>query len=120
MSNKIQMFEDLIVWQEAIQLAELIYLEFALCKDYSFRDQIQRASVSVPSNIAEGFDRQTNKEFIQFLFISKGSTSEVRTQLYLAIRLKLIPENKGNELIEISRKVSAMLFKLIKARKEKF
>ncbi|HNW51053.1 MAG TPA: four helix bundle protein [Prolixibacteraceae bacterium] len=120
MNNKIEKFEDLMVWQEAMLLAENIYKSFSTCKDFGFKDQIQRASVSVPSNIAEGFDRQTNKEFIQFLYISKGSASEMRTQLYLAKRLKLVDDNNVDNLLEITRKISAMLFNLIQTRKDKF
>ena len=120
MNNKIEKFEDLMVWQEAMLLAENIYKSFSTCKDFGFKDQIQRASVSVPSNIAEGFDRQTNKEFIQFLYISKGSASEVRTQLYLAKRLNLLDNNNADKLLEMTRKISAMLFNLIQTRKEKF
>jgi four helix bundle protein len=120
MNNKIEKFEDLLVWQEAMLLAENIYKSFSTCKDFGFKDQIQRASVLVPSNIAEGFDRQTNKEFIQFLYISKGSASEVRTHLYLAKRLNHVDNNNADELLDMTRKISAMLFNLIKTRKEKF
>lgn len=120
MNSKIEKIEDLRVWQDSMLLVEEVYKLLSSCKDYGFKDQIQRASVSVPSNIAEGYDRQTNKEFIQFLYISKGSLSEVRTQLYLAIRLNYIEENVAKSLIEITRKISAMLFKLIQIRKDKF
>ncbi len=118
--SKIEKFEDLLVWQEAMNLTEEIYKQLANCKDYGFRDQIQRASVSVPSNIAEGFDRQSNKEFIQYLYIAKGSVSEVRTQLHLAKRLNFLNEIKAEEIIERTRKISAMLHNLIQTRKEKF
>jgi four helix bundle protein len=120
MSSRIEKFEDLIVWQEAMNLVEQVYLLFRDSKDFGIRDQIQRASVSIPSNIAEGFDRQTNKEFIQFLYIAKDSCSEVRTQLYLSVRLSYIQNNEGELLLEQSRKISSMLFKLIKTRKENF
>ncbi|MBI9067209.1 MAG: four helix bundle protein [Salinivirgaceae bacterium] len=90
MSLKIEKFEDLLVWQEAMDLAEKIYIFFKENSDFGFRNQIQRAVVSIPSNIAEGFDWQTNKEYMQFLYIAKGSCSEVRTQLYLAKRFKFI------------------------------
>ena len=113
-------FEDLEVWKESMQLTELVYGSLQNCKDFGFKDQIQRASVSVPSNIAEGFDRNSNKEFIRFLFIAKGSCSEVRTQLYLAIRLGFIHMEKGNDLIEKTRKISSMLYRLIDTRQSKF
>lgn len=120
METRIEKFEDLNVWKEAMLLSEKIYLAFSNNKDFGLRDQIQRASISIPSNIAEGFDRQINKEFIQYLFIAKGSCSEVRTQLYIALKLKYIDKNLGNELLELTRKISAMLFKLIQTRKNKF
>lgn len=120
MSKKIEKFEDLDVWQNAMNLVTEIYKLFKNNKDYSFRDQICRASVSVPSNIAEGFERQTNKEFIQFLFIAKGSIAEVRTQLMLASRLEYIDTKNFELLYDITKKISAQLFNLIKTRKEKF
>jgi len=75
---RIERFEDIIAWQKAKELAVKIYRLFETSKDYSFKDQIQRASVSVMNNIAEGFERKTNNEFKQFLFIAKGSCGEVR------------------------------------------
>ncbi len=84
MAPKIEKFEDLIVWQEAKALATKIYGELKECRDYGFRDQLQRSSVSIASNIAEGFERRSNKEFIQHLYVAKGSCSELRTQLYIA------------------------------------
>ncbi len=119
-NNKIGKIEDLNVWQEAMELTEAIYKAFKQCNDFSFRDQIRRASVSIPANIAEGFDRQTNKEFIQFLFIAKGSAAEARTLLMLAKRLGYIDETNYNALIESTRKISAMLYKFIETRKTKF
>jgi four helix bundle protein len=86
-----------------------IYKLFRGCKDYGFRDQIQRASVSVSSNIAEGFERQTDKEFAPFLFIANGSNVELRTQLYLAIELVYIDKQTGVEMIEKAKKISSMI-----------
>lgn len=120
MKTKIEKFEDLDVWQNAIELSILIYEKFKLCKDYGFKDQICRASVSVPSNIAEGFERQYNNEFIQYLYIAKGSAGEIRTQLYIGQKLNYLDENESFILQEKSRKISAQLFALIKIRKEKF
>jgi len=81
----IQKFEDLICWQRGRELTGAVYKAFKNCNDYGFRDQIQRASVSVISNIAEGFERGTKQEFINYLYIAKGSAGEVRAQLYVAL-----------------------------------
>lgn len=118
--GRITKFEDLLVWQEGLDLSIEIYKILQNCNDYGFRDQIRRASVSIPSNIAEGFDRQSNKEYIQFLFIAKGSCSEVGTQLYLAKEIGIINGAIADSLLERSRKISAMITKLISARKENF
>jgi four helix bundle protein len=120
MTTKIEKFEDLEVWQNAISLSVDIYNKFQVCKEFSLKDQICRASVSVPSNIAEGFERQYNKEFIQFLFIAKGSAGEVRTQLLIAFRLGLLGEPDYLALLENTKKISAQLYNLIKTRKERF
>ena len=78
---KIDRFEDIIAWQKAKSLTLNIYTLFAESKDFGFKDQIQRASVSVMNNIAEGFERKTNKEFKYFLFVAKGSCGEVRSMI---------------------------------------
>ncbi|MCG2712087.1 MAG: four helix bundle protein [Candidatus Omnitrophica bacterium] len=78
---KVEKFEDIIAWQKAKKLTLDIYLEFKSCKDFGFKDQIQRAAVSIMNNTAEGFERNTNKEFRNFLFIAKGSCAEVRSML---------------------------------------
>jgi len=118
--KKIESFEDLQIWQRGIKLSLDTYKLFENCRDFGFRDQIQRASVSIPSNIAEGFERNTNKEFIQFLYIAKGSSGELRTQLILAINLGLIEKKNGTVLIEEAKTLSSMIFSLIKTRKSKF
>ena len=97
-----------------------IYNSLKLCKDYGLKDQLQRAAVSIPSNIAEGFERQSNKEFIQYLFIAKGSCGELRTQIHIASRLKIFSDKVSEKLLEKTRKVSAMTYNLIKTRREKF
>jgi four helix bundle protein len=76
-------FEDLKVWQRARSLTNSIYNAMRSCKDYAFRDQIQRAATSVMNNIAEGFERRTKKDFAHFLDLAKGSAGEVRSMLYL-------------------------------------
>jgi len=82
---KIIQFEDIESWKEARHLVKEIYSLYQTCKDYAFKDQIQRAALSVMSNIAEGFDRGTNKEFIQFLVIARGSVSEVKSLSYASL-----------------------------------
>ena len=77
-------FEDLIIWQQARTQVNTIYDLLGKCPDYAFRDQIQRAAVSVMNNIAEGFERDTRPDFIRFLSIAKGSCGEVRSMLYIA------------------------------------
>ena len=112
----IEKFEDMDVWQHARFMAKSIYSisrEGKLSRDYGLRDQIQRAAVSVMSNIAEGFERGSNKEFIQFLFIAKGSAGEIRSQLYVAFDLGYIPENKfkklNTEVLIISQQLSGFI-----------
>lgn len=118
--KKIEKFEDLEVWQEGMQLALKIYDTLRDCRDYGLRDQMQRAAVSIPSNIAEGYERNSNKEFIQYLYIAKGSCSELRTHIYLGIQIGFFSQTLGDILLESTRKISAMLYNYIKARKERF
>jgi len=115
--KRYQTFEDLVVWKEGMRLCVDVYALLKDCRDYSFKDQIQRSAVSVPSNIAEGFERQTDKEFVQFLYIAKGSCAELRTQLYLASELKIIEKQHVVELTSRAKKLSSMLQKLITVRK---
>jgi len=114
MNNKIEKFEDIIAWQKAQELVALIYQDFRTCKDYAFRDQIQRAAVSVMNNIAEGYERKGNKEFSKFLYIAKGSCGEVRSMLYLALRLKYITQEKFDKFYAESESISRMLSNFIK------
>jgi len=119
MEKNCQTFEDLIIWKESMKLSIEIYKLFKNCRDFGFRDQILKSSISVPSNIAEGFERQTDKEFIQFLFIAKGSNGELRTQLYLAMELDYIDKQIALEKIDIAKKISIMIYKVITVRKNK-
>jgi four helix bundle protein len=116
----VRKFEDLTVWKEAMNLAFEIYKSVNSLNDYVLKQQILRAAISIPSNVAEGFDRQTNKEFIQYLHIAKGSCAELRTQLYLSKKLELMEVGFIESSIEQTKKISAMLYNLIKTRKEKF
>ncbi|MFN8117742.1 MAG: four helix bundle protein [Bacteroidia bacterium] len=105
-------FEDLDVWIAAKDAAVMIYKiteNESLRKDFGLKDQIRRASISVISNIAEGFERNGNKEFIQFLSIAKGSAGEVRAQLYIIKELEFINEEEFILLNEKVTQVSKML-----------
>lgn len=110
----IEKFEDIIAWQKAEELSLRVYAAFRVSKDYSFRDQIQRAAVSVMNNIAEGFERKGNKEFRKFLYISKGSCGEVRSMLYLALKLEYIDSKEYSYISELSLEISRMLSGFIK------
>jgi four helix bundle protein len=110
----IERFEDIIAWQKAKQLSVLVYKAFSQSKDYGFKDQIQRASVSVMNNIAEGFERKSNKEFKQFLYIAKGSCGEVRSMLCLATELEIISDDKFKELLKLAEEISKILDGFIK------
>lgn len=111
---KINTFEEIQGWIKAKELTLLIYKIFKNNKDYRFKDQIQRASVSIMNNIAEGFERQTDKEFKQFLFIAKGSSAEVRSMLYLAYELKMITESEFKRLYNLAIETSKILSGFIK------
>ncbi len=111
---KIEKFEDIIAWKKAEELTIKIYTEFSKSKDFGFRDQICRASVSIMNNIAEGFERNTDKEFKFFLFIAKGSCGEVRSMLHLAKSLKYLDEEKCNGLTSLSSEISRIIAGLIK------
>jgi four helix bundle protein len=91
---KLKSFEEIIAWQKARELNAEIYRitnsNDQFSKDYGLRDQMRRCSISISSNIAEGFERETTKEFIRFLFIAKASAGEFRSQLYLASDLGYI------------------------------
>lgn len=99
-------FEDIIAWQKAKELTIQIYSLFEESKDFGFKDQIQRASVSVMNNIAEGFERKSNKEFKQFLYIAKGSCGEVRSMLIVAHELKKINTSYYGVLLPLSLEIS--------------
>lgn len=112
-----QKFEDLRVWQSTRELYKLTSESFSASKMFFFRDQIMRAVLSVSNNIAEGFERKTNKEWIYFLFVAKGSCGEVRSMLYLADDQKLINEDKKKETMELSIKILKMIGSSIETSK---
>jgi four helix bundle protein len=112
---KIDKFEDIIAWQKSKFLTIEIYKIFSSLKDYGFKDQIQRASVSVMNNIAEGFERRGDKEFKKFLFIAKGSCGEVRSMIGLASELHYISEQNSQILYDQSCEISKILSGLIRS-----
>ncbi len=111
--SKIEKFEDLEVWKAAVECADLIYEITSVgrfSQDYVLRDQIRRAAVSIFSNIAEGFERDGNKEFCNFLTIAKGSCGEARAQAKFAFKRNYVAEEEyrllSEKLINTSRQIS--------------
>jgi four helix bundle protein len=118
----LQTHKDLEVWQESIKLVSAIYKAtsgFPKEEVYSLTAQIQRTVVSIPSNIAEGATRNSNREYIQFLFIALGSAAELDTQLIIARNLNFINDEKYNEIKENLEVISKMLSGLIRYRQSK-
>lgn len=109
---KIKKLEDIIAWQKARELVKEIYhatKQGKFSKDFALANQIRSASISVASNIAEGFGRQTDKEFIQFLYIAKGSVAEVQCQLYLALDLGYIDGKMFEKVFKIASEVGKLI-----------
>ena len=111
---KIEKFEDIIAWQKGRELTLNIYIIFKNSKDFGFKNQIERASVSIMNNIAEGFERRTNKELKNFLFIAKGSAGEVRSMLDLGLELKHINKNDFEKNYKLTLEISKLLSGFIK------
>ena len=119
--STIKTFEDIQAWQKARELNRTIYKVSSaniFSKDFGLRDQIRRASISILSNIAEGFERNGTKEFIYFLSIAKGSAGEVRAQLYVAFDLEYISKKEFEELNQLVIDTSKMISGLIKYLKQ--
>ncbi len=111
---KIEKFEDIIAWKKGRELTLNIYIIFKSCKDFSFKSQIERASVSIMNNIAEGFERRTNKELKNFLFIAKGSAGEVRSMLNLGLELKYVQKSDFEKNYSLTVEISRLLSGFIK------
>ena len=107
-------FEDLEVWKRSSQLSVEIYKKLSTLKDYGFKDQITRSGLSVPSNIAEGFGRIGDKEKRNFLNYAKGSCAELRTQIYIGVKIGYIDSSIGKTWIAETEEISAMLTGLMK------
>jgi four helix bundle protein len=112
-------FEDLDVWKRSAALSAEIYQKLAELKDFGFRDQITRSGLSISSNIAEGFERTSHKEMINFLNYAKGSTGELRSQVYIGMKIGYIERDQGNAWVGETTELSKMLFGLMKSIKEK-
>lgn len=111
---KIVRFEDIVAWQKSKELTILVYKVFKYNKDYGFKDQMQRASVSIMNNIAEGFERNSNKELKNFFYIAKGSCGEVRSMAYLARELNYLNEEEFKQIHILSMSTSKLLSGFIK------
>jgi len=107
-------FKDLIVWQRSCAFTVDIYKLFSHTRDYSFKDQILRATLSISNNIAEGYARRSDKAFKNFLFIAKGSAAEVESMLLVATELKYIDIPTQQKLIEQVQEISKLLAGFIK------
>jgi len=112
-------FEDLGVWKRSAGLSADIYNELKQLKDYGFKDQITRSGLSIPSNIAEGIERNSDKEKVNFLSYAKGSCGELRTQIYIGIKIGYVPQNKGKQWIAETKEISAMISGLSNSIKTK-
>lgn len=109
-------FEDLEVWKRSARLSAELYKELRELQDWGFRDQITRAGLSIPSNIAEGIERISAQDCIRFLEYAKGSCGELRTQVYIGIEINYIAKELGDRWVRETREISAMLVGLIRAK----
>ncbi len=117
--QQVKRFEDLYAWQQARELVKLVYNVCRPWKDYSLKDQIQRAAVSVLSNLAEGFERGTKDELIAFWYIARGSCGEVRAQLYVGLDQEMIDKKTFDLLYDKADYTSRLIAKLIAGYKQR-
>lgn len=113
-------FENLEVWKGAIELAVRVYQLFQKCNDFEFRGQIQSAAMSVSNNIAEGYERSSNAEFVRFLDIARGSCGEVRSQTYVAPRIGHLKEVDARILRADAKRLSKRIARLMEVRRRDF
>ncbi|MBF0350025.1 MAG: four helix bundle protein [SAR324 cluster bacterium] len=112
-------FEDLEVWKRSARLSAEVYKHLRDLKDFGFKDQITRSGLSVPSNIAEGFERESEKDGVNFLSYAKGSCGELRTQIYIGIDIDYIDKDTGLQWIRETREISSMITGLIKTKRKR-
>jgi four helix bundle protein len=113
---KVEKYEQLEIWKKGIEVVQFIYIltnKGKFSTDFSLRDQMRRSAISIPSNISEGFERNSNKEFKRFLLIAKGSAGELRTQLYIAFRLDYLShvefKTLNEKVVILSKQISAFI-----------
>jgi len=117
----VERFEDLVVWQEAREIVKVVYRltsKFPRKELYGLADQIQKAAVSTMSNIAEGFESGTNKQFTSFLYTAKGSNGEVRSQTYVALDLDYISQVECGDLVKRCDTLSRRIYNFIEYLKD--
>jgi four helix bundle protein len=107
-------FEDLDVWKRSARLSAEIYKATTGIKDFGFRDQLTRSGVSVPSNIAEGLERDSNNEIARFLSNVKGSAGELRTQIYIGIEARYLSKEMAHQWIDETKQLGKILGSMIK------
>nr|NQU89798.1 four helix bundle protein [Bacteroidota bacterium] len=112
-------FEELDVWKRGCKLAVETYKALKGCKEFELKNQMIKSAISIPSNIAEGAERNSKKEFIQFLHIAKGSAAELRTQFYIAEKAEILPSKTTRPFIKETKELSSMLQGLINSIKIK-
>lgn len=116
--KKIERFEDLLVWQKGMEVVKQVYLisrQGELGRDFALRDQLRRAAISIPTNIAEGFERSSRKEYLSFLNYAKGSTGEVRSLLNVAAELGYLEQSQHEVLRQAVMELSRYLANQIKS-----
>ena len=118
MKESYDSFEDLWIWREAMEICHEVHKYMKDCRNFKLRDKMMHCSTSVPSNIAEGFELNTGRLFIRYLYISKGSSGELRTQMYVAISQQHVPEDVGKILINRLKRLAAGIQNFITEREK--
>lgn len=107
-------YENLEIWQRSTELSIQVYKSYSKLRDYGFKDQVTRSSLSIPSNIAEGFGRTSDKEKRNFLNIARGSCAELHTQLLIGSKIGYLDQNLSKNMINEAKEIASMISGLIK------
>ena len=110
-------FDKLDVWKRATALSADVYNQLKNLKEYGFKDQITRSGLSIPSDISEGMERETDKEVLRFSVIAKSSAAELVTQTYIGMKIDYIPKEKGKQWVTETKQISKMIGAMIKTRR---